>query len=113
MGWKYVCTEYAVSHGIFRGLRIRDLRTGNVVNPGLELKARTLRTWAALSRIKFSSRRARVLAEQALFRDCGALVLALIDPIDTPLGYTDGKMLLEHFWRAGEMDFLREQSLES
>lgn len=71
---------------------------------------KTLRTWAEFPKLKFSSRRARALAEAKLFRDCGRLAVNPDDERVFELLYYSGKPLIEHYWRRGEMSAILEQS---
>jgi hypothetical protein len=108
MGLKYMDSRVAVFHGIFRGLRVRDLKTGNVIDPSLHLKANTLKTWSALPRVRFSSRRARQLAEIALFGDCGWAAVVPDDQRAFNILHLDVQSLVDVYWREGELAALRE-----
>jgi hypothetical protein len=110
MGCKYFDDELAVFHGIFRGLRVRDLRRGTQIVPSIELMSQTLHTWSELPKIRFSSKRARDLAEWRLFGDCGRLTVDPRNAKSLTLLMLDPKMLAEHYWRQGEMDAISEQS---
>jgi hypothetical protein len=109
MACRFFNDEYAVFHGFFGGLRVRDLRDGRQIDPGYELKSKTLKTWAALPKLRFCDKRAQVLAERELFQDCGALALHIGDPLAIPLSYLSGAVLVEHYWRRGELLWLAEQ----
>lgn len=108
MACKYLDENIAVFHGVFRGLRVRDLRAGTQIKPSLPVASQTLKTWSALPRIGFSAKKARLLAEWALFRDCGYVT---IDPTYEPrsmLMYLSPETLAEEYAREGEMAYIKQ-----
>lgn len=108
MGLKYADENVAVFLGWFRGLRVRDLRNGRVLKPSIPVMAGTLHAWTDMRMIKFSSRRARELAEAKIFRDCG---YATLDPDSLKafdLSTRPRDMLKLDYFRHGEMAALSE-----
>lgn len=103
MACKYFDDDIAVFHGIFRGLRVRNLRAGTVITPRLDIMSQTLRAWSAIPRYRTSGRRARKMAEWMLFRDCGRLTVDPDDARAITMILLSPEALARHYIREGEI----------
>ncbi|WP_226778991.1 hypothetical protein [Oceaniglobus trochenteri] len=67
--------RFQVTNGILRGLRVVDMRTGNILKPSPTIAQHVLTTWRELQRYRFTSKTAKRCGEYVLFADFGSWMI--------------------------------------